>query len=405
MKINALHIERIGKQIEVSVNRRMKGFPDAVWLSDRFKEKRLAISPSTIARLYGIVTSSSKPYLSTLDTLARFLEYDNWENYVEDQSRYHFNANFFLTEDTHGFSQSVLDLALQLKRYDTVQTLLEKYTYFDHNPIHFATANLIGNYVKLYNYDEELLNLLAITKAGRSLFYECFVDENNENQSFSKALQKHYLPQVTNSQEVFFVYAYIVAQNGYAEVYEPLMIAKYQQAIKAIPTKKLHFHLLSRYLECEIHIAAQEQKLHRSMAMIIEAITEHTNLQNKNEWILARTIKALVHYGYKDRLFMNTQFNEAVNAVLMKKRKSKNSAALYIIQLYWLYSNGSEGLSYHPFHLAVDYLQGNSKERIAIESATARFYAKGSIKAVIEENLKLYCHNTNIKWILNLIAD
>jgi hypothetical protein len=259
--------------------------------------------------------------------------------------------------------------------------------------------------VKLYNYDEELLNVLAITKAGRSLFYECFVDENNENQSFSIALYKHYLPQVTSSQEVFFVYAYVVAQNGYAEVIDPLMIAKYQQASKEIPANKLHFHLLSRYLECEIHIAALEQKLHRGIATVIEAITEHTNLETKNEWILARTIKALVHYGFKAHLFKNAQFNEAVDAVLMKKRKSKNSAALYIIQLYWLYSKRSEGLSYHPFHLAVDYLQGNSKERIAIEAATARFYAKGKIKALIDDNLAMYCEKTNIKWILNLIAD
>jgi hypothetical protein len=405
MKINALHIERIGKQIEVSVNRSITGFPDAVWLSDIFKDKRLSISPSTLARLYGIVSSASKPYLSTLDTLARFLEYENWENYVEDQSRYHFNANFFLNEDTHGFSQSVLELALQLKRFDTVQTLLEKYTYFDQNPIHFATANLIGNYVKHHNYNEELLSALANTKAGRSLFFECFVDENNENNAFSNALLKHYLPKVSNKQDIFFVYAYVLAQNAYASINDPSIVLKYKEILKTIPVHELHFHLLSRYLECEIHLAALENKLHRSMATIIEAITEHAYFQTKNEWILARTSKALLHYGYKDRLFKHPQFNEMVNTVLMKKRKSKNSAALYIIQLYWLYSKWNEGLSYHPFHLAVDYIQGNSKERIAIESATARFYAKGKLKGVIEENLKVYCQETNIKWILNLIGD
>jgi hypothetical protein len=403
MKINPLHIERIVKQIEVSVNRSIKGFPDAVWLSDVFKQKRLAVSPSTIARLYGIVASSSKPYVSTLDTLARFLAYDNWENYVADQDRHHFNANFFLTEDTHGFSQSILELALQLQRYDTVQILLEKYTYFEHNPIHYATANLIGNYVKLHNYDENLLKVLAQTKAGRSLFYECFVDENNENRSFSEALFMHYLPRVATSHDVFFVYAYLLSQNCYAGIGDATIVKQYQKLAKTISVNELHYHLLSRYLECKIHIAAIENTLPKKAPILLDAITENANNHNKNEWIVARTIKALLHYGYKNELFSHVQFNEVVNAALMKKKKSKNSAALYIIQLYWLYSNKNDGLTYHPFHLAVDYLQGNSKERLAIESATAHFYAKGNTKKVIAENLTLYGAMTSMKWILNLI--
>lgn len=405
MKANTLLIERIGKQIEMSVNRTIKGFPDAVWLSEVFKQKRLSVSASTFARLYGIVNSSSKPYISTLDNLARFLEYDNWENYVADQNRYHFNANFFLTEDTHGFSQSVLELALQLQRYDTVQILLEKYTYFEHNPIHFATANLIGNYVTLHNYDESLLKVLAHTAAGRSLFYECFVDENNENRSFSQALFTHYLPQAATSHDVFFVYAYLLSQNCYAGINDATVVKQYRQLAKTIHIDELHYHLLSRYLECNIHIAALDNTLPKKVSILLDTITQNANKQNKNEWIVARAIKALLHYGYKTELFSHQRFNEVVNAVLMKKRKSKNSAALYTIQLYWLFSKSNDSFTYHPFHLAVDYLQGNSRERLAIESATAYFYAKGTTKKVIAENLTQYCTKINTQWILHLITN
>ena len=85
MKGTELYINQICKQIETAVNRNIKGFPDAIWLSDCFREKKLSVSPSTLARLYGLSAYSSKPFLSTLNQLAKFLEYDNWENYLEDQ--------------------------------------------------------------------------------------------------------------------------------------------------------------------------------------------------------------------------------------------------------------------------------------------------------------------------------
>lgn len=366
-----------------------------------FKQKKIPVSASTFARLYGLTITSSKPYFSTLDNLAKFLEYDNWENYVEDQSKHHFSANHFLTEEAKGFSQSVLEMALHLRRYNTVQMLLEKYTYFENNPVHFSTANLIGKYVKRNNYDEALLTVLANSKAGRSLFYECFVDE--ENDSFSKALFNYYLPKVTTKQDVFFVYSYLLAQKGYAGSIEELFIKKYQELLSTLDIKKLHYHLLSRYFECNILIDGLENKLQSKITHYLDNISNHALYINKNEWLLARNIRALLHFGFKKELLNHISFNEIVNTTIMKKSQNKKSAALYIIQLYWLYSNKEDTIAYQPFHLSIDYLQGNSIERIAIESATASLYSKGKTKRQIEENLKQFCSNAKMKWITNLL--
>lgn len=54
-------------------------------------------------------------------------------------------------------------------------------------------------------------------------------------------------------------------------------------------------------------------------------------------------------------------------------------------------------------HLSIDYLQGNSKEKLAVECATASLYAKGKTKKLTEENIKQYCADENIKWIPNLL--
>lgn len=396
-------IQKICKQIEIAVNKPVKGFPDAIWLSDVFKQKKLPISASTVARIYGLTTATSKPYKSTLDNLAKFLEYDNWENYVEDQSKHHFSANHFLAEKGDGFSQSVLEMALHLKRYDAVQIMLEKYTYFENNPVHFSTANLIGKYVKINKYDEELLIVLANSKAGQSLFYECFVDEENDNEYFSKALFTYYLPKITNKEDVFFVYSYLLAQHSYSETIQKDFIKEYKDITKTIAIDKLHYHLLSRYFECSILIDGIENKLQAKVQKYLNTISSYALSLEKNEWLLARSIRALLYFGLKKELLNHVPFNEIVNTTMMKKSKFKNSAALYIIQLYWLYSNSENTITYQPFHLSIDYLQGNSTERIAIESATACLYADGSTKTLIEENLMQYCAGTKMKWILNLM--
>lgn len=403
MKRTEQFIQQIGKQIETAVNRSITGFPDTVWLSDIFNAKKLNVSASTFARLYGLTVSNSKPYLSTLDNLAKFLEYDNWENYVDDQSNHHFSSNFFLTEEAEGFSQGILEMALSLKRYDMVQMLLEKYPFYDNNPIHFSTANLIGKYVKKNNYDKELLKVLSKSKAGQSLFYECFVDEDNENDYFSKALYKYYLPQVTDKDYIYFVHSYLLAQKGYSGKIKKSMLKKYQELLEPIDVDELHYHLISRYFECNIIIDGIENKLQNKVEDYLNIISNYALSIVKNEWLLARSIRALLHFGYKKELLNHLKFNEMVNATIMKKNKNKNSAALYITQLYWLYNNRKNTIAYQPFHLSVDYLQGNSIERIAIETATASLFSKGNSKLQIEENLVQYCAGTKTNWILNLL--
>jgi hypothetical protein len=76
---------------------------------------------------------------------------------------------------------------------------------------------------------------------------------------------------------------------------------------------------------------------------------------------------SLLHSDNYYEFFSHIRLNEVVNTTMMKKRKSKNLAALYIIQLYWLYWNLQHKFTYQPFHFSVDYLQGKSSERIAIE--------------------------------------
>jgi len=399
------HIKQICNQIEVSVNRKINSYHDTIWLSDLFKEKKILISASTFARIFGITNSKTKPYKATLDNLAKFLDYKDWENYVNYQTKYHSNSNVFLNEDANGFSKINLEIGLILKKYETIKFELDNYEKFiSNNSIHFEIANLIGKYVKISNYDNELLMILAKSAAGRSLFYGCFVDENNENEYFSKAIYDYYLPEVTDFENTLFVTSFILAQKIYNGTIDYSILNRYQDLTKEIDIENLHYHLISRYFECTILIDGAKNKLQENIENYLNQISHFAFIKQKNEWLLARSIKALLHLGFKKELMNHKKINDVILTSLMKKRKSNNSAALYVIQLYYLYCfSNINNNTYHPFYLSNEYLQGNSIEKIAIESATTYIFSKGENRKIIKKNLQEYCELNKVNWILNLV--
>lgn len=399
------HIKQICNQIEVSVNRKINSYHDTIWLSDLFKEKKILISASTFARIFGITNSKTKPYKATLDNLAKFLDYKDWENYVNYQTKYHSNSNVFLNEDANGFSKINLEIGLILKKYETIKFELDNYEKFiSNNSIHFEIANLIGKYVKISNYDNELLMILAKSAAGRSLFYGCFVDENNENEYFSKAIYDYFLPEVPDFENTLFVTSFILAQKIYNGTIDYSILNRYQDLTKEIDIENLHYHLISRYFECTILIDGAKNKLQENIENYLNQISHFAFIKQKNEWLLARSIKALLHLGFKKELMNHKKINDVILTSLMKKRKSNNSAALYVIQLYYLYCfSNINNNTYHPFYLSNEYLQGNSIEKIAIESATTYIFSKGKNRKIIKKNLQEYCELNKVNWILNLV--
>jgi hypothetical protein len=399
------HIKQICDQIEVSVNRKINSYHDTIWLSEIFKQKKILISASTFARIFKITNSKTTPYKATLDNLAKFLDFSNWENYLNYQTKYHSQSNVFLNEDATGFSKINLEIALLLKNYEAVKFELDKYEKcITNNSFHFDVANLIGKYVKINNYDDKLLILLAESAAGRKLFYGCFVDENNESEYFSKAIYNYYLPKVPDFENTLFVTSFIVAQKIYFRTIDNSLLNKYQDLIKYIDIENLHYHLISRYFECTILIDGRNNILHKNVENYLNQISHYALIKQKNEWLLARSIKALLHFGFKKELMNHKKINDIILTSLMKKRKSNNSAALYVIQLYYFYSTEilNENI-YHPFYLSNEYIQGNSKEKIAIEAATTYIFSKGKNREIIKKNLLEYCEQNKINWILNLL--
>ena len=75
MESQNILLDKLLRQVEISIQRNVVSFSDAKFLSEEIAKKKLFVSPHTIGRLYGIVKPSRKPYKATLNILSQFLNY------------------------------------------------------------------------------------------------------------------------------------------------------------------------------------------------------------------------------------------------------------------------------------------------------------------------------------------
>ena len=86
MEEDKLWIDILRKETERKADRRMRTPMDFDFLSLKIKEMiGDTVSPSTIKRLWGYVSSSHIPNESTLSVFARFIGYKEWKEFVDFQ--------------------------------------------------------------------------------------------------------------------------------------------------------------------------------------------------------------------------------------------------------------------------------------------------------------------------------
>jgi len=86
MEEDKLWIDILKKETESKADRRMRTPMDFDFLSLKIKETiGDTVSPSTIKRLWGYVSSSHIPNESTLSVFARFIGYKEWKEFVDFQ--------------------------------------------------------------------------------------------------------------------------------------------------------------------------------------------------------------------------------------------------------------------------------------------------------------------------------
>ena len=402
------YIQSICNQIERKLGFRIKNIASAKSFSDSLAIQKLYVSSHTIARLFGVVKPFRTPYKETLNILANYLDYCNWEDFCENQTNIPFDTNYFLTEASDGFSLAVLQSALVNEDLNSLKTIFKNVKDNESKAIVFSAAELIGLHVRTSKNQEALLKFLAENSMGHLFFYECFVDEDNVDNYFYDALIHYYLPKVTNNYRLLFALGYIISQKAYKEQVASEYIPHFIEITQIISKEKCHFHEISRWLECSILIDGFNGVLEDTLELHVNQILEsYSFFRNDYEkaWVLARPIKALIQFNCKNKLFNHFEFNTAVDYVIKNQRVGYYSVALYTIQLYWLCKEiyFKSKIIYTPFRISNTLFQNESDEKLSVEFAIASLFATGDNKKIIDKNLKKFCKEKGTTWVLKLI--
>ena len=402
-----LYIISICNQLETELGFKIKNIAAANKCSEILALEKLYISPHTLARLFGVVKPHRKPYKETLNILARFLNYTDWDSFCEDQTNILFDLNFFLTEASDGFSSAVLQLALANEDYTALQLILEKAKENKSEAILFTAAALIGSYVRNSKKQKQLLQLLAKNSVGHLFFYECYVDEDNEKNYFSDALLHYYLPNVSNDYRKLFVYCFIISQTVHKEQRLSTYHKEFQNLTAQLDQKNCHFHELSRWIECQILIDGFTGVLQNTWKQHVAELVAFSVGYNANEKALlfSRSLKALLLFGFKKELFKSDELNTVIDLLIKNQKKELHSIALYVLQLYWISKSMyfESKMIYNPFRIHNILFQNESNEKTAIEFAVASLFATGENKYILASNLKGYCEAKGVNWVLTLI--
>lgn len=395
-------------QLEIQLGFKIKNIANAQKCSEVLALEKLYISSHTLARLFGVVKPFRTPYKDTLNVIARYLNYTDWEEYCNNQTNIPFDPNYFLTEASDGFSLAVLQLALANEDFKALRLVLEKAKENENEAILFTAAELIGAYVRKSKKQKELLQLLADNSVGHCFFYECYVDEDNENNYFSDALVNYYLPNVTNDYRKLYVYCFLISQSAHKKQ----KASDYSKEFTALTTQldksKCHFHERSRWIECLILIDGFNNLLQNTWKIHVQEIIETSIGLGLNEkaWLFSRSLKALLLFGLKEELFNCKEWNEIVDNLIKNQTKELHSIALYALQLYWISKsmclNGKT--IYTPFRIHNILFQNESNEKTAIEFAVASLFATGENKQIIIDNLKRFCERKGVYWVVKMIT-
>ena len=403
----SLYIITICNQVETQLGFKIKNIADAHNASAQMAVLKLHISPHTIARLYGVVKPFRMPYKDTLNVLARFVNYNDWEDFCDNQTNIPFDPNFFLTEASDGFSLAMLQLALANESFEALQLVLAKAKYNDDDTIRFTAAELIGAYIRKSKKQKELLQLMAESTIGHLFYYECYVDEDNEERYFSDALVHHYLPKLSNEYRKLFVYCFIISQTAHKEYKASPLIQEFQKLTIHLDQKNCHFHELSRWIECLIIIDGFTGVLQNTWKQHVAVLVALSVGYNANEkaWLFSRSLKALLLFGLKEELFNNDKLNDIIDSLIKNQKKELHSIALYVLQLYWISKSMyfESKIIYNPFRIHNILFQNESNEKTAIEFAVASLFATGENKNILASNLKGYCEEKGVNWVIKLL--
>jgi hypothetical protein len=327
----------------------IKTIVDAQKLSDLILISGLNISTHTLARFFGLMKPERKHYRYTLDLIAEFLGYRNFD----ECEHYYLNKEDFsnILLANNSFPLQEMELYLVTDDLDEIESLLKTYTVEETEPFEFLISRKIGYHVRNSTKKSELLTLLSNYELGRKIYFETYVDEDDQQQFYSKALKELYLPKVKDFGKQLFAKTFFDVQQIYSN-----NAAEVNLNIFNIDRKSLtHPHELSRFWEYYFLIKIPKGKkkdLYSKLDLLLDEADQLYDFYRC--WMYSRTIRAFAYHGQLDLLKSHPVFVESCIKTIQKGDVSTNSIALLFIQSFLIrYSDTKAqlpGIITMPFH-------------------------------------------------------
>lgn len=403
---DSFYIREIKKHLELKSSISITEFNDCKTISALLTSKGLAISAHTFARLFGLIKSDHRPYTSTLNILSEFLGYESYSHFCNgirqkiDQSLAA-NSDSFLTGD---YSFVALEFAIANNDWSNMVQLLDS---FDPNSKYKNDiVMLIGNMVRNHPNQEKLLSHLTNSKNGKLLFFESYVDEDDQNNYYSNALKNYYQTSNAKPNNQLFLECFLATKAIYAN--QSTDLSKFNLiGIKKFPMNELHFHEISRLFELQILLDFQNKNLKKTLISYLDKICEISISYVHYDacWIVARTLKALSFSGMLKKAMNYTPFNLLIFKLFKQINAKIESIGELIIQFvghaYFLKKQAIEQ-QFPPLKIGVKH-DNETNSRILIEAATASLYAKNSVKSILDDNIHSFAKLTGQTWVFELL--
>ena len=363
-----------------------------------------SISSHTLARLFGILPFR-KTYPATLDILANYLGHVTFSYFIKHEKQ-NLERGLNTPENIFGqgaYSMIALELAIEINDTKTIKKLLESVDL--NSPDSIKISALLGTKVRRSKNKNELLQTLISIESGRKLFYESYVDEDDASGYFSSAIESYYLPHVSLINNKIFGYCFLISNGIYSNKSVTHLLKEFEKFKLTGISRELHFHEISRLIECKILIDGSSGKINNTYLSYIEELLsyEHDFDKYSFAWIIARPIKALAFNGMLKKSLLYTPLSEAI--IRCYRNSNVGSVAELILQ-FVVHSQFKKSKDFDfqpPLKLYIDTQDKESNARVILESVTSSIYAGERVQVLLKNNIHSFAKQTNQTWVFELL--
>ena len=322
------HKKKMIAAVEAKCGFKIRSILEAQQLSDIMLSVGINLSAHTLARFFGVIKPERKHYRYTFSLIANYLgykDYYEWEQYT-------LNKDIFSSRllQSNQFPLQELELFLICDAFEDIETILKTHHLEQLSPYKFMVSNLLGYYVRHSPKKNDLLKLLSQYDLGRELYFETYVDEDNPQQFFSRAIKELYLPKTKDSGKIIFANTFYDTQQIYSGK-EPLIDNELLNL--NLKSNTLHPHELSRHWEYFFLVKIPNLILKETIKHLDNLLAESSNhLHDDKCWFLARTIRAFAFHYKLDILLKHNDFMELCLHLNLKEGEFLDTIAALFIQ-------------------------------------------------------------------------